>query len=75
MSKTITVNAGTYQGQTNTTLQQAVDDAGAAGGGVVEVPAGTYMMHDALHLRNGVRVVGEPGTILLKAPSITSLGW
>jgi hypothetical protein len=59
------------QERTNETLQRAVDAVAAAGGGVVEVPAGTYWMRDALHLRDGVRVVGEPRTVLLKAPSIS----
>jgi len=72
MSKTITIGSGSFQGDTNEVLQRAVDDVSAAGGGVVEIPAGTYMMHDALHLRSHVRVVGELGTILRKVPSVTS---
>jgi len=71
-NKRVTVGGGRYRGSTNAALQKAVDDVGAAGGGVVEVPAGTYMMHDALHLRSGVRVVGEKGAILKKVPSVSS---
>ncbi|MCG3150363.1 MAG: hypothetical protein PCFJNLEI_03846 [Verrucomicrobiae bacterium] len=59
-------------GRTNVTLQAAVDKAARAGGGTVEIPAGTYRMDDALHLRTGVHIVGEPGTILRKVPSVSS---
>ena len=59
-------------GHTNVTLQAAVDRAARAGGGLVKIPAGTYTMHDALHLRSGVHIVGERGTILKKVPSISS---
>ena len=38
----------------------------------MEIPAGTYLMRDALHLRDRVQVVGEPGTILKKVPSVES---
>ncbi len=71
MSRIITAGAGPYAGFTNASLQRAVDDVAAAGGGVVEVPAGVYRMRDALHLRSGVRVIGEPGAVLLKEPSVT----
>lgn len=54
--------------KTNRTLQALVDKAR----GTVRIPAGTYWMHDALHLRSGIRLVGEPGTILKKVPSVTS---
>lgn len=53
--------------KTNSTLQKLVDR-----GGTVRIPAGTYWMHDALHLRSGTRLIGEPGTILKKVPSVTS---
>jgi len=68
---TITLGSGRYQGFTNRVLQLAVDEVAAAGGGAVEIPAGTYAMRDALHLRSGVRVVGESGTVLLKQPSVS----
>ncbi len=69
--KTITVRQNA--GLTDAPIQQAIDELAASGGGVVEVPAGLYLMHDALHLRTGVHVRGEKGTILRKAPSITCL--
>jgi len=59
-------------GHTNVTLQAAVDKAARAGGGTVQIPAGTYPMDDALHLRTGVHIVGEPGTILKKVPGVSS---
>ncbi len=72
MSRTITIGTGRYAGSTNEAIQKAVDDAAGGGGGVVVVPAGTYMMHDALHLRSGVRVVGRSGAVLKKVPSVHS---
>jgi len=72
MGRTITVGSEPYAGNTNAAIQRAIDDVAAAGGGVVIVPAGTYMMHDALHLRSGVRVVGRKGAVLKKVPSVSS---
>lgn len=57
---------------TNATIQKTLDGLAATGGGVLEIPAGTYTMYDALHLRSGVRVVGEQGTILRRAVSVMS---
>ena len=60
-------------GCTNREIQQAVDRAAERGGGTVQLLAGTYDMADSLHLRSGVRVVGEgQGTVLRKAPSVSS---
>jgi len=70
--KTLTVGEGRYRGRTNVAIQQAVDDVAAAGGGTVVVGPGTYAMHDALHLRSGVRVVGRDGAVLKKVPSVQS---
>lgn len=72
MTRVITAGAGRYAGLTNQALQRAVDDVAAAGGGAVEVPAGVYLMRDALHLRSGVRVVGEAGAVLLKQPGVSA---
>lgn len=71
MNATIRVNNTGAGAWTNAAIQQAVD-AAAATGGVVEVPAGEYRLHDALHLRSGVRVAGEPGTVLRKSPGVAS---
>ncbi len=66
---TFTVGKGKYEGATNAAIQRAVDDAAAAGGGTVIVPPAVYTMNDALHLRSGVRIIGEKGAVLRKAAS------
>lgn len=50
-------------------LQAAIDAASAKGGGVVDLPAGTFPLHRYLFLRNGVtlRGAGEGRTILTVA--------
>jgi hypothetical protein len=58
--------------RTNATIQTAVDAATATGGGRVTIPPGVYTMHDALHLRSGVTVVGDGEVTLRKAPSVSS---
>ncbi len=57
---------------TNLTIQNLVDAAARRGGGTVKIRAGIYHMHDALHLRSGVHLVGEPGVVLKKVPSVSS---
>lgn len=69
--KTLTVGKGPFTGDTGAAIQKAVDELAAAGGGVVEVPAGAYLLHDALHLRAGVHVLGEKDTIFRKVPSVS----
>lgn len=60
-------------GTDNRVLQAGVDYIAALGGGVVEIGAGEYLMHDSLHLRPNVTVRGVKGqTILRKAPSVVS---
>lgn len=53
-------------GVTNDTraIQQAIDEAGRRGGATVSVPAGRYRS-GTLQLRNRIRVVLEPGAVLL----------
>jgi len=69
----IKVGKGDYAGKTNAVLQRAVDEAAAAGGGTVELPAGTFEMHDSLHLKSHVRVVGQGArTVLRKVPCVRS---
>ena len=72
MTQTFTVGQGEYIGSDNRVLQRAVDNAARAGGGVVEIPAGIYRMHNALHLRDNVQIVGEKNAILQKVPSVQS---
>ncbi len=64
--------APTTHERTNDMLQALVDAAAAKGGGTVEVPAGTYLMHDALHLRSNVRIVGQGMVVLKKVASVSS---
>ncbi|MHC4517535.1 MAG: right-handed parallel beta-helix repeat-containing protein [Planctomycetota bacterium] len=60
-------------GTDNRALQAAVDYIAALGGGVVEIGAGEYTMHDSLHLRPHVTVRGIQGkTILAKAAGVVS---
>jgi hypothetical protein len=53
-------------------IQRAINDASLAGGGTVIIPAGTYELLDALHMRSNVHVRGEGEVILRKAPSVES---
>src|SRR5438093_2739858 len=54
-------------------LQAAVDYIGGLGGGIVEIGAGEFVMHDSLHLRSFVTVRGVKGkTILRKAKAASS---
>jgi len=60
-------------GSDNRALQAAVDYVATLGGGIVRVLPGTYLMHDSLHLRSRVRVVGAgTATVLRKADATTS---
>ena len=72
---TVTVGLGDadFVGETHRALQSAVDYAASFGGGTVQVGRGVFRMGNALHLRDGVRLVGSgEGTVLLKDRSQTS---
>src|ERR1041384_3792956 len=57
----------------NVTIQRAVDELSARGGGIVEVGPGTFTMHDSLHLRSGITLRGMGReTILRKAAMVES---
>ncbi len=62
------------RGKDNVALQAAVDYVAGVGGGTVEIQPGTYMMHDSLHLRSRVSIVGSDAeeTVLFKPPSVQS---
>lgn len=67
------VDSGDLRGEDNRVLQAAVDYIAALGGGTVEIGPGEFQMHDSLHLRSNVRVVGTgKETILRKMPSHTA---
>lgn len=69
--KTIQIGSAEYSQPDDATLQRACN-ALHESGGTLEIPAGTYAMRNALHLRDGVHIVGEAGTILQKTPSSQS---
>ncbi len=61
-------------GSDNRVLQAAVDYIAALGGGTVRIGPGEFVMHDSLHLRSGVTVVGTEGqTVLKKAAGSVSM--
>ena len=76
MPQTIAIENREGTEQTNEDIQRAINLAAARGGGVVTVSPGTYIMHNALHLRSRVRVIGlgegEQRPRLFKAPSVQS---
>lgn len=55
------------EGDDRAAIQQAIDAASAAGGGVVTLPAGTYRVDGPLFLRSGVRLTGVGPTTVIKA--------
>jgi polygalacturonase len=64
---------GDIIGADDRALQAAVDYIAGLGGGVVQVGAGEFVMHDSLHLRSFVTVRGTKGqTVLRKAKGMSS---
>jgi len=61
---------GARAGWTGDAIQRAVERCASAGGGMVRVRAGVYRLRSAVRLRSGVALVGEPGAVLLREPSI-----
>src|SRR5947208_9986979 len=59
-------------GADNRALQGAVDYIAGLGGGVVEIGAGEFLMHDSLHLRSFVTVRGIAGKTVLRKARATS---
>lgn len=60
-------------GNDNRALQAAIDYIAGIGGGTVRIGPGEFVMHDSLHLRSHVTVLGTPGkTILRKAKAAVS---
>jgi len=69
--KTIKVGKDPFKGRDHAAIQSAVDEA--AGGGIVELPAGTFVLRNAVYLRSGVALVGQgERTVLRKAPAVES---
>ncbi len=60
-------------GTDNRAIQIALDAMASRGGGTVKVLPGEYVLLDSIHLRSGVRLVGDrEGTILRRAPMVRS---
>ncbi len=59
-------------GFTNVQIQCAVDHVAMMGGGEVALSAGTFAMADALHLRSGVRVIGQGERTVLRKNAMKS---
>lgn len=54
-------------------IQNAIDAAGSAGGGVVALPAGTFMIGRHLVLKNNVELTGiGPATVIKAGPNFLS---
>jgi hypothetical protein len=64
---------GDFVGDTDAVIQQAIDAAGAYGGGTVELSPGTYTLSDSVRLRSNVRLLGAGhDTILRKCDEVAS---
>ena len=59
-------------GSSGRVLQAAVDYVARLGGGTVRVLPGTYLLRNSVFLRSGVRLLGGPDSVLLKAPSVSA---
>ena len=67
---TTTVNDA---GDDTSAIQNRINAAGAAGGGVVKLVAGTYIINGKLRMANNVKLQGEgPGTVLKAGPKFLS---
>jgi parallel beta-helix repeat protein len=66
-SISVGIDQGELRGNTHRVLQAAVDHVATLGGGTVRIGPGEYQMRNALTLRDGVSVIGEPGRTVLVA--------
>jgi polygalacturonase len=54
-------------------IQNAIKTAGAKGGGIVSLPAGTYMINSHLVMKNNVELTGAgPSTVIKAGPNFLS---
>jgi polygalacturonase len=60
----------------STAIQKTINTAGADGGGVVSLPAGTFMINSHLVMKNNVKLTGVgPSTVIKAGPNfLTSTG-
>ena len=74
----VTVSVGSagadVVGNDNVAIQKAVDRVAAAGGGIVLIKAGTYLLNNSVRLASHITLRGEgpERTILKKAPGVKS---
>ena len=67
------LSTGDFIGDTNETIQQAIDAAALRGGGTVELMAGNYTLYNSVRLKRNVRLVGSgPDTVLRKCDGVSS---
>ncbi|NQX58612.1 glycosyl hydrolase family 28-related protein [Paenibacillus qinlingensis] len=52
-------------------IQQAIDDASAAGGGIVYVPVGVYKVKDILYIKSNVTLYLQGGAVVKSNPDRT----
>ncbi|HTS70489.1 MAG TPA: right-handed parallel beta-helix repeat-containing protein [Terriglobia bacterium] len=75
-SMTVTVGASGADviGTDNVAIQKAIDHVAAAGGGMVVIKAGTYLLANSVRLASHVRLRGEgpEKTLLKKVPGVQS---
>ncbi|MCP5540573.1 MAG: right-handed parallel beta-helix repeat-containing protein [Akkermansiaceae bacterium] len=73
MTVTVGLSGADINGAGHEAIQAAVDYVAGYGGGTVRVMPGTYRLRNAVHLRSGVRLLGEGDkTVLIKEPSATT---
>jgi hypothetical protein len=53
-------------------IQREIDQCAKSGGGEVRLEPGVYTLRDSFHLRSGVRLTGQEGVVLTRAPSVQS---
>jgi hypothetical protein len=67
------VRDGDFVGETEESIQRAVNAAVSYGGGTVEIGPGTYLLHSSIRLGRSIRVVGAGAdTVLRKCPGAQS---
>jgi polygalacturonase len=74
-TNTVPVTGATSNGSSDdyNAIQKAIDSAGRRGGGIVTLPAGTFMTNRHLVLKNNVKLTGVgPATIIKAGPGFLS---
>lgn len=61
----------TWVNDVTSIIQQAIDDASAAGGGVVYVPVGAYKVKDILYIKSNVTLYLQGGAVIKSNPDRT----